>query len=311
MSYEGYGEHIIHLQYMNFAKHVPVRGMYCGKKGFWLSMCQGNELVQRIQVNWEDKGSKTFVRNFFLTSNPEWFNVEELCEQLSVKIADPLQFNSKVTAFLGAGGMGRVLSVVPESFHDLSKARKDDLMALKVVVMKNAKDLEREYEILIKHARTCGCQCLVQPVMGSFKVTMSNKPKLCGYLMTPVGDGHVLASDVLQNKNLLRKVIMALYTLHIHSPSICHGDPRLPNLIINGIELFWIDVANSNSSSLFYQKQFDMTTLIRSINSDLLTENVNDLIDEYSTNTNNDTIESLLTEIFKLIKDQMLLLRAK
>jgi hypothetical protein len=48
MSNEGYGEHIMHLQHLNFKNHVPVRGMYFGRNGFWLNECQGNELTQRI-----------------------------------------------------------------------------------------------------------------------------------------------------------------------------------------------------------------------------------------------------------------------
>lgn len=50
---------------MSSKDHCLTRGMYFGRDGFWLSTCQGKELVERICAKWTDKGSKQLIRVFF------------------------------------------------------------------------------------------------------------------------------------------------------------------------------------------------------------------------------------------------------
>ena len=84
-------------------------------------------------------------------------------------------------------------------------------------------------------------------------------------------------------------ILTALLRLHIHSPSIIHGDPRLANLII-GIDdsLFWIDLMRSQvgliADDLFVHFQFDMMTLLESISDSLVhpfSEQLRAAIDSY------------------------------
>ena len=55
MTLDGYGEHLIHLEHVAIARE-PVRGVYFGKRGFWLSIMQDKVLVERNKVKWTDTG---------------------------------------------------------------------------------------------------------------------------------------------------------------------------------------------------------------------------------------------------------------
>lgn len=89
---------------MSKDKHGRYRGIYCGRFEFWLSTCQGDELLERIRCSWTDGGSKKLIRDHFCGFNCDWYNVDNLCDNLGFQIANPLLFPSLTTAFLGAGG---------------------------------------------------------------------------------------------------------------------------------------------------------------------------------------------------------------
>ena len=101
-------------------------------------------------------------------------------------------------------------------------------------------------------------------------------------------------------KPSLKEVLMALYALHSHSPDpILHGDPRLPNLIITGKGLTWIDLLHCElinwpiSASEF---SIDMNILITSIFPSLNTrddQHLCEMIESYSANPTRDSIVAL------------------
>lgn len=255
-----FGEIIVYLQKLGGMKRA--RGMLFNQTDFWLVEVQGPAVTQRIKAKWSDPGSIRRIQEFF--PQGPWHGVSELCKMLKVRIADPLYFQSKDTAFLGAGGIGRVFRVIPESI-DLKNARLSDMIALKVVPILEAVSLNLEFARLKYHHLNCPeCTLLAKPLCDEIVVSS----ELAGYILTPVGLS--LRYDVLwKNKgDWLKRVINALLLLHVHG--IAHGDPRLPNVIVNLDSLVWIDVVgahfnpeNAMERAILFKN--DMQLLLKSI----------------------------------------------
>jgi hypothetical protein len=288
-SNEALGELIIHMQHLNFAPHVPIRGMLFSRTGFWLIECQGNELLSRLQGKWIQPGSVNCIRQYFKPS--VWNQSQELCQFLRVKVADPLHNRSDllITAFLGAGGNGRVLKVVPQDV-DLSICVAADLIALKVVKTDKKHILESELQSLKAHADSCMCNILARPRSGI--VTTSG---LCGFLLSPVGICSVTREMIRTKAPRLRKPFLfqigdSLVQLHIHlNGAIIHGDARISNLIVSADEsahLFWVDLMqtrvadDSDSSASFEHDVKDLVTSL--IHNAVQSLALNDAIQTYS-----------------------------
>lgn len=269
------GELIIHLQHLASPfDHAVVRGMLFGHSEFWLIECQGNELISRKVGTWIMPGSVEHIRNHF--PGLLWCGLEDICQALEAKVVDPNHSNSgkPESAFLGIGGFGRVVKV----------SKGDTLLALKVVKKGNATVLATEHSILQKHYEGCSCSLVARPFS-----RVVETPGLCGYLLGPVGRRCVSRELIESSEISTVDILTALLRLHIHSPSIIHGDPRLANLII-GIDdsLFWIDLMRSQvgliADDLFVHFQFDMMTLLESISDSLVhpfSEQLRAAIDSY------------------------------
>ena len=156
--------------------------------------------------------------------------MEKVCLELGCQVAEPtVEFP---TAFLGAGSNGRVLRV--------SKERNN--YALKVALDgEKSVLLHKEYAMLKEHEKNCTDDCtLVVRTVGS---CVSLNSGFTGCLLSPVGAG--ITRESMIEGDTIRSVLMALYQLHVHNPLICHGDPRLANLIRKTDDtLMWIDFSH-------------------------------------------------------------------
>jgi tRNA A-37 threonylcarbamoyl transferase component Bud32 len=151
-----------------------------------------------------------------------------------------------------------------------------------------------EHKILKNHRDQCNCNILVTPEGDSITVEKG----LCGYVMKPVGQysaQHQLKDGI--KKDLLKKILLALFALHTHKPPILHGDPRLPNLIVNtNGDYFWVDLmaATESAEGLNYGIFVDMNKLIKNIfHDDDVKEDVKKTLLEYSQSPNVQTLEGL------------------
>lgn len=204
-----------------------------------------------------------------------------------MKVADPLFIETLNTAFLGEGGMGRVIAVVSD-YHDhrtsssnsLNTLDSNALMALKITQEENGNQLATEFGRLKHHKDTCGCNLIVHPIDDSFRSIEANDiPGLHGFMMNTIGEGHV---SKIEAKEMLYEIFYALYKLHTHDPPIIHGDARLPNLIKYNGQLMWIDLYFTSAFSE-QGKLFDMKTLVDSIDENYLNDpSVLNCIIEYS-----------------------------
>jgi hypothetical protein len=306
-SNKGYGEHIIHLQHMNYAHHVPVRGMYFGKSECWISSCQGNELTYREVLKWTDGGSEDRLKEFFKAS--VWNKVDEVSGKLGYKIFNPFQNNTLTSAFLGMGAFGRVYAVVKNDAN-FPSVRKRDLCAMKVVNSDNISNICSEFQRIQQHQNNCGCNLIVKVLSES----CGENSSLCGYVMEPVGISVKRSMLKGQADVKVGDVLNALYRLHTHTPNpIIHGDPRLANLLItnNTTEeqqnetnpepstyLRWIDLFHTVSGDFLMnvsaQKIKDMRILVTSIlgKQDIL-EEISNAIDQYGVATDEDSLQKL------------------
>jgi hypothetical protein len=303
LSKRGYGEHLEHLQRLSGKCKGPAYGMYFGVEGFSLSICAERFLVERIYAKWTDKGSKDLVRDFFCNHKCGWYGVLNLASELGVQIVDPLKFASADTAFLGAGGTGRVIRVVKDD-KLFGNSRIRDVIALKVAQAESGHLLESEFNFMKKHRDSCECNLLAIPIGDSITQSAS----LCGYLMKTVGESHVSRNVAMKTTQNLNLVISALYSLHIHNPVIIHGDARINNLIVCGTNYIWIDFMVSESSihdCVEISKANDMATLISSILGHGKCSSVMLLVVEYSKNTNLDAINALVDEVWRVGNTEM------
>jgi len=306
----GYGEHLIHLEHMHWDSFSPVLGIYFGKSGLMLSRSIRGVLVKRISAKWTDPGSAALVRNFFGCNavagrnhySSTWFGVNKICSSIRYEVLDPLKHGSKkTTAFLGAGGTGRVIEVVSSIAENSSEAPSSIPVALKLVENspENRTNLCIEFDILRKHRDLCGCRLVVRPI-GDNIVEESG---LCGFLMEPVGIGHLERHEVKNSKKLLFRVLHSLFALHCHEPPMIHGDARLPNLIRLDEELFWVDFRYSKTESSSHyivgDKYSDMTTLVKSILGEkVLNEATLQNISEYAKETTPSRVDEIVDAIF-------------
>ncbi len=289
-SMKGYGEHIIHLQHMKYASHMPVRGMYFGKLQCWLSICCGNELIYREVLNWTDGGSAGRLKAFFQHSL--WDKVDEVAKILNYKIFNPFQNNTLTSAFLGKGGTGRVYAVVKNDV-DLPSVRQRDLYAMKVVNSQcDLMGICAEFLRIRDHQVHCGCDLIVKICCNKCVEYGS----LCGYVMGPVG--------ISVNRSMLKRgigdILNALYRLHAHSPPIIHGDPRLANLLLissDPVKFCWIDLFHTVFGEVLTDlKAKDMRNLVRSIfGSDDLPSEIVGAIDQYGQTCNEESLQALIT----------------
>ena len=158
-----------------------------------------------------------------------------------------------------------------------------DYVAMKFsqITVENCRSLLREHERIKRHTESCNCALLVS----SRSTFFAMNSEFWAFTLSPIGYSTCTRENKTRKPSLL-DVLMALYNLHRHNPHpFIHGDPRLPNLIVNNDRktLTWIDVKSSfdvlsSPEPIAYHVQCDMNILIFSLlpsySPDLWTSNV-------------------------------------
>jgi hypothetical protein len=247
---------------------------------------------------WTDAGSKEAIRSFFEKTLAYFRHIDRLCGDLKVRVFDP-KSDGGASGFLGQGGFGRVIRVLPKEGGS-TRPSGCDVLALKFGQIpeeaNNDSELRAEYRGLREHSQDCTCSLVARPT-SDFAATSG----LCGFVMSPVGATCTRELVFEKKKPSLTAVLMALNSLHCHSPPILHGDPHLPNLIIIGERLTWIDLRQSaQDSTLIDATEFagDMHKLIVSLFpalKDHVDETVNTLIDSYGEHRDEESIQALVS----------------
>jgi hypothetical protein len=109
----------------------------------------------------------------------------------------------------------------------------------------NEAKLSKEHRQLENHTTSCWCAHIAKSA--SALVTQAG---LCGFVLLPVGTACTRKMVFENKKPTLTQVLTALYELYNHRPSIIHGDPHLPNLIIVEEGLSWIDLVEFDGLSI-------------------------------------------------------------
>lgn len=243
---QAFGELSSHLSHLGVRQKGPARGMLFGLREFWLYEQERGVPLSFTRGQWTDAGSKEAIRSFFEKTLAYFRHIDRLCGDLKVRVFDP-KSDGGASGFLGQGGFGRVIRVLPKEGGS-TRPSGCDVLALKFGQIpeeaNNDSELRAEYRGLREHSQDCTCSLVARPT-SDFAATSG----LCGFGMSPVGATCTRELVFEKKKPSLTAVLMALNSLHCHSPPILHGDPHLPNLIIIGERLTWIDLRQSAQDS--------------------------------------------------------------
>ncbi|KUF99730.1 hypothetical protein AM588_10010293 [Phytophthora nicotianae] len=213
---------------------------------------------------WANKGSKSLFQNFITDNISPWVaRLSLACQYLGVDVVEG-------DAFLGRGAHGRVFRVI---------RRDGEVFALKIVEKCSVGRLYQE-ERALTIAQQTG---LTASPVGKIIETRES----AALLLSPVGKPlprPTTRHEVLSLFEMLRQ---------LHKNGLVHGDPRVPNVILDGEKPLWIDLMEVMEASPTL-KQIDAEILTRSILSVsptiLLDPALKELIDYFG---KSDTSESL------------------
>jgi cell division inhibitor SulA len=198
---------------------------------FWLFASFDGHALKLVRGTWAAPGSASLVRHFFydqppLPPPPLLPLLRKLLSALHLR---PAQMDG--SAFLGAGGSGRVFAV--ESTQPTT--RHAQRMALKLVPAATSAtwliDLTHEYKAM-QDATALGLP--VVPVVANSL-----------HVVDDVGGGYLLARcGVLFDATSLGDCSAAFVSLAaLHSRAVLHGDARLPNLLVVDGHAAWVDLS--------------------------------------------------------------------
>lgn len=292
-SSQALGELVMHLSNLSF----DCKGMLMTFDGFYLVSWNDLRVVKCVKGNWTDDGSKDCILEFF---PPIKWDITNFLAKIGVVVDEPEKEND--SAFLGAGGFGRVIRVRKKSnTEDLTETvtrtencdlkagdievsvdesesvncseRKGmetsdnigadtNLYALKIIY-NNPEQLLKEYNILLRHQVSCECDLIIKVVPHSCHEFYG----FSGMLLNSVGKTVHLKD--MKNENEIFLVLSTLRKLHSHNPPYIHGDPRLDNLLRCDGKYVWIDLLEGQVMCaqechlLFFQK--DLKILVDSL----------------------------------------------
>ncbi|KAJ8562040.1 hypothetical protein ON010_g7639 [Phytophthora cinnamomi] len=227
-----FGQVVRYLQ--NFCPDASASAILFDRRSFWLIKSHRSVVVTVQKAMWANIGSKALFQNFITDNVSPWvkhLTIACLCLGVDVVEGD---------AFLGRGAHGRVFKV----------SRQDGkTFALKIVDKCSVGRLYQE-EKALSSAQHTG---LTTSLVGKLIET----PESAALLLSPVGKP--LPRPRTQQE--VRSLFGLLWQLHAND--LVHGDPRVPNVILHGEKLLWIDLVEVMEASSTL-KRFDAEILTRS-----------------------------------------------
>ncbi|CEP03002.1 hypothetical protein PBRA_009220 [Plasmodiophora brassicae] len=161
-------------------------------------------------------------------------------------------YSVKPGSFLGAGATGRVFRV--------ERPDNGSAVALKVVKKRDAAFLHHECVHLMAAAESP----FVVKVVTEATVVRAEDGTVLGSAMAIEPVGQPVRSPL--SEAVCERLWLALFDLH--QRNICHGDPRIPNIVFNDNQYYWVDFLGSSikdSSGPGSGKLADVITLSKSI----------------------------------------------
>ncbi|KAG2759235.1 hypothetical protein Pcac1_g28712 [Phytophthora cactorum] len=265
----GFGQVVRYLE--NLCPKTSGSAILFDRESFWLINSYKAVITKIEKAKWVGKGSKQLFQNFITDNISPWVaRLSNACSALGVDVVEG-------EAFLGRGAYGRVFKVIRQD---------GTILALKVVEIRSVGRLHQEAKALTM-ARDTGLT--VSPV-GELIET----PDCAALLLSPVGESLPRPTTRREVRNLFEML------WQLHENGLAHGDPRVPNVILNGEERLWIDLVEVLDASPTL-KQVDAEILTRSIlEVDLsfsLDVEVQQLIDDYGTSATQATLYRLAEEV--------------
>lgn len=224
LSGEAFGEEIIYLKYLGQGPHFFSRGMVFAADKFYLLTCHKGEITSRVIARWTDGGSGELIQNFFSVESKWESAIKHFCDI----------YHLIPVKHLGVGGTARVIEVIRRSSTD-SDSDGPVHFALKVVLEEQVDQMSVEYErigdLIETHQGDETLLAVLPSAISDFNTQLDGEfgsPLAAMFLMDPIG-APLVRDQVLSNFNTFLEVFQSLRTLH--QRNICHGDPRLPNLL--------------------------------------------------------------------------------
>jgi hypothetical protein len=259
---QGFGELASYLTHLSIDdKFNKYYGILCDKSSFTLQTCKGGELSDACTIPWTAAGSGPMLTKFCSHRNYWMVLLDEICISMNVSLV--------TSAFLGAGGYGRVFKV-----EDIATK---SIYALKIVLfIQNDKSeptvvrqlVELEYDML----ENINSSHVVNVKADSLKIikwkeneTQKEIELGAGYLMSNIGEP-VLPGDCTKRNKLTtagRLVLQSLCNLHVHD-RVVHGDARINNVVWDSIANVykWIDFMRSSSKTFELRMHQDLSLLL-------------------------------------------------
>ncbi|KAF1782167.1 Protein kinase, ATP binding site [Phytophthora cactorum] len=207
-----FGQEVRYLQ--KLCPRASASAILLYRRSFWLIKSYKSVVTRVQQAKLVDKGSKSLFQNFITSNMSPWVALlTNACSSLGVDVVEG-------DAFLGRGAHGRVFKV----------SRQDgEVSALKVTEEGSVEHLHREVSAMAIAQRT---GLTISPV-GELIETVDG----AALLLSPVGKRLPRPTT----RGGVRKLFEMLWQLHEND--VAHGDPRVANVILNGKEPLWIDLA--------------------------------------------------------------------
>jgi hypothetical protein len=197
-------------------------GMLFDATSFQLYKSSDGFPISLVKSTWTSPGSAEVVRSFFsaIREPPLVVLLRELLKALQVS---PYRVGGR--CYLGSGAFGHVFTVGSRDLPTRPWALKVVLASGDTPLTHVATEFANLQEAAARDAP------VVHPVADSLRVTSDGG----GYLLESVGQPVRLRS--LNDCTTLCASLAAL-----HRAGVIHGDPRLPNVLVVGGELRWIDL---------------------------------------------------------------------